>query len=95
MAMIYCPDVFGVEALACISSQTNYILGYLFLIMFVGALYFNLSREPTRERLASIGLVTAIVTALGAVKEMLFPTEFFIVAVVLAIGAVVMLIVRR
>lgn len=93
--MISCPDMTGVASLACISSQTQYILGYTFLVLITATLYFSLSREPTRERLASILLFLAMVTAMGAVQEMLFPTRFFIVAVTLAIGAAFMLVIRK
>lgn len=93
--MISCPGVTGVAAMACISSQTDYILGYTFLVLLVATLYFSLEREPTRERFASIMLFIAVVTAMGAVQEMLFPTRFFIVAVTLAIGAAVMLVIRK
>lgn len=93
--MISCPGVYGVDSLACISAQTNYILGYLLLILLVSVIYFRLHREPTRERFAAVMILATIVTAMGSIKEMLFPNTFFIVALVLGIGAVVLLIVRK
>ncbi|MCA1800638.1 MAG: hypothetical protein LC650_05040 [Actinobacteria bacterium] len=92
--MISCPGVYGVDSLACISLQTGYVPGYILLVLLVATLYFRLGREPTRERLAAVMLVTAIVTAMGSVQNMLFPDRFFIVATVLFIGSVVMLVVR-
>lgn len=83
------------QALACVSAQTDYIIGYVLLILLISMLFFKLQGEPTRERMAAILFFTAIVTAMGAIQEMLFPTYWFIVSVTLAIGAVVMLVVRK
>lgn len=93
--MISCPGVTGVASLACISEQTSYLPGYIFLVLVLALLYFRLEREPTRERFASIMLFLAIVTAMGAVNEMLFPTPWFVVAAVLFVGAVGMLVIRK
>lgn len=93
--MISCPNLQGVQALACVSAQTDYIIGYVILILLISMLYFKLQGEPSRERFASILFFIAIVTAMGAIEQMLFPTYWFIVSVTLAIGAVVMLVIRK
>lgn len=93
--MISCPGLGGIDALACVSQQTSYIPGYILLILAVALLYFRLEREPTRERFASIMLFVAVLTAMGAIQEMLFPTGWFIVSTVLALGALFMLTARK
>lgn len=89
-----CSAAAGIDTLACISANTNYVPGFAFLVLLVAILFFRLNAEPMRERVAATMLVVALVSALGSYKSMLFPEQFFIVSVVLFIGAGVMLIVR-
>lgn len=93
--MISCPGVEGIAALACISEQTNYIIGYVLILLLVGMFFYKLQGEPTKERFASIMFFIAIVTAMGAVEQMLFPTYYFMVAFTLALGAAALLVIRK
>lgn len=96
MPMIDCSGIpAGVASLACISEQTNYAVGYIFLVLLAAALFYNLSHEPNRQRLAAIMLVLSLITAMGTLGNMLFPDHFFIVASVLFIGSLVLLVMRR
>lgn len=85
----------GIPVLACISEQTNYVLGYVLLVLLAAVLFYSLARELTHERMAAIMLVLAIVTAIGTVEQMLFPSHFFIVAATLFVGSVGMLFWRQ
>ena len=85
----------GVPVLACLSEASNYVPGYVFLVLLVAVLFYSLNREATPERIATILFVTAIVTAAGSVSSMLFPPQFYVVAAVLFLGSLGMLFWRR
>lgn len=89
-----CTSEAGIATLSCISANTNYLPGFVFLVLTFAILFFRLNHEPMRERLAASLLVVAILSAIGSFQSMLFPETFFIASAVMFIGAAVMLIVR-
>jgi len=89
-----CTGVSGVGALSCISANTNYVPGYVFLLLVFAVMFFRLSREGMRERMAATFLVVALISAIGSYESMLFPEQFFIASAVMFIGASVMLVIR-
>lgn len=96
MPMIDCSGVSaGVNTLACISEATSYAPGYIFLVLLAAVLFYRLHTEPNRERVAAVLLVLAVVSAMGAVGNTLFPDHFFITAAVLFIGSLVLLVMRK
>lgn len=85
----------GTETLACISSQTDYLIGYVLLLLLVGIIYFRLQDQPTRERMVATLLVTALISFMGSINNILFPDRFFAVAAVLFLGSLVLLVIRN
>jgi len=81
----------GIQSLACLSAEANYLPGYIFLVLLISILFFSLARDAPRERMAAVMLVVAVVTAIGSVEQVLFPSHFFVVSAVLFIGSVGML----
>jgi len=94
--MIDCSGVpAGAESIACISAQTGYMVGYVLLLLIAAVIFFRLEREPVRQRMAAMLLVVAFVSALGAIRNLLFPDHFFIVGAVLFIGSLVLLVMTK
>lgn len=96
MPMIDCSGVSaGVNSLACISAATNYVPGYVFLVLLAAVLFYRLGFEDMRSRFSATLLVVSLVSAMGAVGNTLFPNHFFIVGVVGFIGSLVLLVIRK
>lgn len=85
----------GAPVIACISEATQYRIGYILLILLIGILYFRLGEAPTRERIAATSFITAIITFMGSINNILFPDSFFALAAVALLGSIVMLMIRN
>ena len=85
----------GAPVIACISEATDYRIGYILLMLIVGIIYFRLGEAPTRERLAATMFITAIISFMGSINNILFPDSFFALAAVAFLGSLVMLIIRN
>lgn len=95
MAMWTCNNVeAGTAVLACISQNTNYTIGYTFIILLAGILLWRFTQYPFKERIAVVSLLLAIVTFLGSIQNILFPDHFFTLSAILFIGSFAMLAIR-
>ena len=72
--------VAGVPNIKCFMGLANFVPGVAILILLFGILYWRMSAEPTRERLAASTFAVAIVGMLESLAGFL-PTFVMVIAV--------------
>ena len=96
MASINCMGVpVGPEVLACVSASTEYVIGWYLIVTIMTILFFRLNRETMSDRLTATLFVGVIITMLGTIRGMLFPTSYFPYLLVAFVIVVVASIVSR
>lgn len=84
----------GVPVLACLSESASFLPSYFLLVIFFLIVYNRLNIEPNDSRLASTLFVVALLGTLMSAGGLL-PDRAWSVLVVLSIGSVAYLMMRR
>lgn len=84
----------GTQVLACLSSSLSYVPGYMILLIFWMVVYFNLSEETEKIKVAGSTFVTTIIaTFLGAGG--IVPSEAWGVMIILTIASTALLYLEK